>query len=317
MYPLPGAPRAQQPMDPQRLQAFMNQPGNQASVTALKPSTARQAKRLMVYNVPAALTDSGITDFFNLQLNGLNVTRNNDPCLSAQISKERNFALLEFKTPEDATTAMTLLDGLNVEGGADGANGHANGASSGLQIQRPKDYIVPTVTAETEGDNASLSNTVPDTQNKLAITNLPVNLDEPQILELLQSFGALRNFILVTYSGEDVSRGVAFMEYRDTAHTQIAIDALNGMELGSAPLKIFRASVGIQQVGGEMSVNAMSMMAGTKSTEVDAGRVICLMNMITPAELMDAEEADGKSASFSPFPSLSSPALHEPIAQQA
>jgi hypothetical protein len=65
------------------------------------------------------------------------------------------------------------------------------------------------------------------------------------------------------------------------------------MDLGSMPLKISRACIGTQQVGGEMSVNAMSMMAGTKANEFSNGRVLCLMNMITPAELMDGEEADG------------------------
>ncbi|KAI7118815.1 hypothetical protein KC352_g33471 [Hortaea werneckii] len=42
-----------------------------------------------------------------------------------------------------------------------------------------------------------------------------------------------------------------------------------------------------------MSVNAMSMMASASGNQdVEAGRVICLMNMITPEELMDANEAD-------------------------
>jgi splicing factor U2AF subunit len=294
MYPLPGAPQAQrQPMDPQRLQAFMNQPGNQASQTALKPNTARQSKRLMVYNISEALTDSGIVDFFNLQLNGLNVTRNNDPCVSAHISKDRSFALLEFKTPEDATTAMTLINGVNVDASTATSNGHSNGTSAGLRIERPKDYIVPTVAADVDSDNGVLSNVVPDTQNKLTVANLPVNLDEAQILELLQSFGALKSFILVSYTGEEVSRGVVFLEYKDSAHTEVAVEALNGMDLGSMPLKISRACIGTQQVGGEMSVNAMSMMAGTKANEFSNGRVLCLMNMITPAELMDGEEADG------------------------
>jgi splicing factor U2AF subunit len=70
------------------------------------------------------------------------------------------------------------------------------------------------------------------------------------------------------------------------------------MDLGSMPLKISRACIGTQQVGGEMSVNNMSLMAGTKSSEFGNGRVLCLMNMVTPAELMDAEEADGMPCAF-------------------
>ena len=294
MFPLPGAPR-QQPMDPSRLQAFMNQPGNQASKTALKPSTARQSKRLFVYNLPSSATDDSVSDFFNLQLNGLNVTRGQDPCISAQVSKDQSYALLEFKTAEDSTNAMAM-DGISMEPEAmDTGNGEANGSTQGLQIKRPKDYIVPAVTDETESEAGVLSSTVPDTQNKISITHIPIYLSDEQVQELLVSFGELKNFVLVKDTSSGQSRGIAFCEYADAkGATDIAVESLNNMELGDSMLKVQRASIGIQQVSGEMSVNAMSLMAGTSSADHEAGRVLCLMNMITPEELMDADEADGK-----------------------
>lgn len=86
MFPLPGAPR-QQPMDPSRLQAFMNQPGGTADTAALKPSNSRQARRLFVYNIPPTVTEESLVSFFNLQLNGLNVIKGVDPCVSAQMAK--------------------------------------------------------------------------------------------------------------------------------------------------------------------------------------------------------------------------------------
>lgn len=294
MFPLPGAPRQQQ-MDPSRLQAFMNQPGNQASSNALKPSSARQSKRLFAHNLPASATDESVADFFNLQLNGLNVTRGNDPCLSAQVNQANHYALLEFKTPEDATNAMAL-DGITMEPDAmDTSNGAANGASKGLDIRRPKDYIVPAVTDETQNEAGVLTTTVPDTQNKISITNIPVYLSDDQMQELLQSFGELKSFVLVKDTASEQSRGIAFCEYVDPAVTDAAVESLHGMELGDSNLKVKRASIGIQQVSGEMSVNAMSMMAGTQAkADVEAGRVLCLMNMITPEELMDADESDGE-----------------------
>jgi splicing factor U2AF subunit len=42
-----------------------------------------------------------------------------------------------------------------------------------------------------------------------------------------------------------------------------------------------------------MNVNAMSMLAGTVSTDDDTGRVLQLMNMVTTEELMDTEEYNG------------------------
>ncbi|KAK5112508.1 hypothetical protein LTR62_004265 [Meristemomyces frigidus] len=295
MFPLPGAPR-QQPMDPSKLQAFMNQPGNQAGKSALKPATARQSKRLFVYNLPGSATDDSVSDFFNLQLNGLNVTRGQDPCISAQVSKDHSYALLEFKTAEDATNGMAL-DGITMEADANAmetSNGASNGSSSqGLQIKRPKDYIVPAITDESENEAGVLSTTVPDTQNKISITHIPAYLSEDQVQELLVAFGELKSFVLVSDTSTNQSRGIAFCEYKDAAGaTDIAVESLNGMELGDSRLKVSRASIGIQQVSGEMSVNAMSLMAGTTSTEEDLGRCLCLMNMITPEELMDAEEAD-------------------------
>ncbi|KAF2764771.1 hypothetical protein EJ03DRAFT_331555 [Teratosphaeria nubilosa] len=291
MFPLPGAPR-QQPMDPSRLQAFMNQPGNQASNSALKPSTARQSKRLFVYNLPASVTDEHVSDFFNLQLNGLNVTKSQDPCISAQISKDRTYALLEFKSAEDATNAMAL-DGISMEPDAmNSTNGASNGTAQGLQIKRPKDYIMPAVTDETENQAGVLSNAVPDTQFKLSVTHIPSYINEEQVQELLSSFGQLKNFVLVQ-DRDSNSRGIAFCEYVNAKEaTDAAVEGLNGMELGDSHLKVQRASIGVQQVGGEMSVQAMSMMAGTTSQDVEKGRVLCLMNMITPEELMDADEAD-------------------------
>ena len=48
-------------------------------------------------------------------------------------------------------------------------------------------------------------------------------------------------------------------------------------------------------LGGFSQGGAMSLMAGTQAkADAEAGRVLCLMNMITPEELMDTEESEGK-----------------------
>ena len=207
MFPLPGAPR-QQPMDPSRLQAFMNQPSGSAGNAALKPSNARQSKRLFVHNIPASATDEAIVNFFNLQLNGLNVVTGADPCISAQISQDRTFALLEFKTPSETTVALAL-DGISMEDNdaMETTNGTANGSLHGLSVRRPKDYIVPSINEETEEVTEGVtSTTVPDTPNKIAVTNIPTYLTDDQVTELLVAFGALKAFILVKDSSTEESR---------------------------------------------------------------------------------------------------------------
>ena len=74
----------------------------------------------------------------------------------------------------------------------------------------------------------------------------------------------------------------------------MAINSLNGMELGDRRLVVRKASVGNTQVAGvEMGVNAMSMLAGTTSADSDVTRVLQLLNMVTPEELMDNDDYEG------------------------
>lgn len=203
MFPLPGAPR-QQPMDPTKLQAFMNQPGGTVNSAALKPGNSRQSKRLIAYNIPPGSTEESIMGFFNLQLNGLNVVESTDPCVLCQISKDQSFALLEFRHASEATVALAL-DGISMEPD-DATNGSANGSGHGLKIQRPKDYIVPAVAEETPYKLGVVSNVVIDTPNKISLTNLPPYLSEEQVMELLTSFGELKALALVKDTGTEESR---------------------------------------------------------------------------------------------------------------
>lgn len=295
MFPLPGAPR-QQAMDPTKLQAFMKEPGGAVNSASLKPTNSRQAKRLIVSNLPASATEESVLAFFNLQLNGLNVIESTDPCSLAQLSADHTFALLEFKTPADATVALAL-DGQSMEADDAPADGVANGSgiASGLQIRRPKDYIVPAVVDDPTYEPGRVSSVVIDTPSKISVTNIPPYLTSEQVLELLNSFGELKAFVLVQDRGTEESRGIAFCEYLDPAATDVAIKGLDNMELGDKHLKVRKASIGITQVAGvEMGVNAMSMLAGTTSTDSEVTRVLQLLNMVTPEELMDPDDYEGK-----------------------
>jgi splicing factor U2AF subunit len=190
MFPLPGAPRTQA-MDPTKLQAFMAQPGAIAEETALKPSQARQSKRLFIYNISPSITAESMMGFFNLQLNGLNIISGNDPTQSAMISDDKTYAMLEFRQPEDATVALAL-DGIDM---GESYNGSSNGAAKGLSIKRPADYIVPTVEEEA-ADPAGVSSRVPDSPNKLCISNIPAYISDDQLLELLRTMGTLKAFVM-------------------------------------------------------------------------------------------------------------------------
>lgn len=194
-------------MDPSRLQAFMNQPSGSAGNAALKPSNARQSKRLFVHNLPATANEEAIINFFNLQMNGLNVVEGTDPCISAQISQDRTFALCEFKTPAETTVALAL-DGISMEDNdsMEYTNGTSNAATQGLSVRRPKDYIVPSSVEETEEQEGVVSPVVPDTPNKISVTNLIPHLTDQQVTELLVTFGQLKAFVLVRDRSTEESR---------------------------------------------------------------------------------------------------------------
>lgn len=206
MFPLPGAPR-QQAMDPSKLQAFMNHPGGAVHSAALKPANSRQSKRLIVSNLPASATEESLVNFFNLQLNGLNVIENADPCLQCHIAPDRSFAMLEFRNSTDATVALAF-DGISMEPeDAPAANG--NGAAPpGLHIRRPKDYIVPAVVEDPnyDPDSEVPSSVVIDSPHKISVANLPLYLTDDQVMELLVSFGKLKSFVLVKDNGTQESR---------------------------------------------------------------------------------------------------------------
>lgn len=199
-------------MDPSKLKAFMEQPAGTASGAALSPLNARQSKRLFVYNIPSSSTDATVCEFFNLQLNGLNVVSGLDPCIMAHVSTDRSFALLEFKTPEDATVALAL-DGIIADsGGNEAMNGSADGTEKGVSIHRPKDYIVPTGTQNGDEQPGVVSSVVLDSPNKISIASIPTSLAEEQITELLETFGELKAFVLAIDTGTEQSRVLAHLE---------------------------------------------------------------------------------------------------------
>lgn len=83
----------------------------------------------------------------------------------------------------------------------------------------------------------------------------------------------------------------------DPTTTEIAVEGLNGMDIGDKQLKVHRASIGMTQASGlEMGVNAMSMLAGTTSQDLAEGRVLQLLNMVTPEELIDNDDYEGPCA---------------------
>lgn len=112
--------------------------------------------------------------------------------------------MLEFKETSDATVALAF-DGITMEE-HESMNGSANGAVKGLEIKRPKDYIVPSGGEDENYQEGVVSTEVPDSPNKICVSNIPTFIQEDQVTMLLVSFGQLKSFVLVKDSGTDESR---------------------------------------------------------------------------------------------------------------
>jgi splicing factor U2AF subunit len=207
MFPLPGAPRAA-PMDPSKLAAFVSPTTGTASTSGLQAVNSKQAKRLFVYNPPSSATTDDIVEFFNLQLNGLNVVSGNNPCLTAQFASNRQYALVEFKTAEDATVALAM-DGIVMPDGTGGAPD-----KEGLSIRRPQDYITPSAD-ESAPSGEGVSSIVNDSPYKLSIVNIPIYVEEDQVRELVETFGALKAFVLVKELGTEHHRVSTGIQHRN------------------------------------------------------------------------------------------------------
>ena len=85
------------------------------------------ARRLYIGGVPFGATEDAMMEFFNQQMHmaGL-ATGPGNPVLAVQINLDKNFAFLEIRSVDEASSALAF-DGINFMG-------------QSLKIRRPSDY---------------------------------------------------------------------------------------------------------------------------------------------------------------------------------
>lgn len=101
-------------------------------------------------------------------------------------------------------------------------------------------YVAPPAPAPIP--TAFLSSLPADENSKrLLMTNIPVVLVEDQVKELVEPFGELKSFTLLTDKVTGASTGNALFEYQDESIAEEALQGLNGLDIGGIPLSIRRA----------------------------------------------------------------------------
>ncbi|KAL0569321.1 hypothetical protein V5O48_012654 [Marasmius crinis-equi] len=253
------------------------------------PNLSRQSRRLYIGSITPEVNEQNLAEFFNQKMAEMNIGTGapGNPVLAVQCNYEKNYAFVEFRSAEDATSAMAF-DGIIFINGP-------------LKIRRPKDYGGDAITQQPNVHVPGVVSTnVPDSINKIFVGGLPTYLNEENVMELLKSFGELKAFNLVRENGNGPSKGFAFFEYVDDSVTDVAIQSLNGMELGDRYLVVQRASVGAKTGAGGLIPNpdipydAMPevprpiMPAGQESNST--ARILLMLNMVTPEDLVDDNE---------------------------
>ncbi|EIM20475.1 hypothetical protein WALSEDRAFT_55089 [Wallemia mellicola CBS 633.66] len=257
----------------QRAVAF---PG-QSSFSNLPPTLedfngARASRRVFIGDLKPNHNEENLTKLFNDKMSTIDQVAKipGEPVVNVTVKHDRGYAYIEFRNTDEAAYALQF-DGTIFQG-------------EGIQIKRPQEVLDELQRKQ----GHTVSGTVPDSDQKIFVGSLPTFLNDEQVMELLGSFGELRSFNLVKEGTSDVSKGFAFCEYMDPALTDIAIQGLNGMEVGDRKLVVQRSSTGPMGkigVGGTSSIAQILPLAS--ETQAYRTNVLLLLNMVTAEELKD------------------------------
>ena len=310
LFPLPGAPRNPQQFSEEGLSALAQgipPPSGPAGSTlaplevpklwALDAHNSRQSRRIVVAKLPPSSTGAEIQNVFNALIESLNIYDRNsgEPVKDVKKATSGGIAMVEFSTSSYATVVLALEDEIEF-----------NGVQ--LEVRRPAGYIVQPPEQDSTLSSDKVNVDVPDSTEKLVIKGLPVYLTNEQGLELVEAFGAVQSWFLLSEIDSSETKvlhclkksnneGIAFLQYKNPTITPIALEALNGMQLNEEHnLSVSLACVGYKQTerATQNAGGAMGMIndLAAKSWDVPQSRVILLLNMVTGEDLMDADEYD-------------------------
>ncbi|XP_024379078.1 splicing factor U2af large subunit B isoform X2 [Physcomitrium patens] len=240
---------------------------------AMTQQATRHARRVYVGGLPPMANEQTIATYFSqvMAAVGGNTAGPGDAVVNVYINQEKKFAFVEMRTVEEASNAMSL-DGIIFEGVS-------------VRVRRPSDYnpsMAATLGPSQPSPHLNLAavGLTPgsaaggaDGPDRIFVGGLPYYLTEPQIKELLESFGPLRGFDLVKDRDTGNSKGYGFCVYQDpSVTTDVAIAALNGLKMGDKTLSVRRASASGQPKPDQANVliHAQQQIALQKHLLVDA-----------------------------------------------
>lgn len=245
-----------------------------AAAVSLKP-----AREMYVGNLPPNITGPQLQEFLGtiIQQVGLSLQPGN-PILATWISTDGHFAFCEMRTVEECNLALMLnqlpLLGQPLKFGRPksfmgppqpmpvlssrtqtalvnlgctpnpvwfATAALSSAIPTTMTSMLPSAGAAPLASTSLLGAAGGLLQTGAPLSNRLVMMNIPVVLDEDQIKELVEPFGALKSFVLVKDTA-GVSTGSALFEYQDESVAATAVTGLDGLDLGgAATLSVRRA----------------------------------------------------------------------------
>jgi len=237
-------------------------------------------------NHPITPKENELRQFFNATMiaaQGID-RKPGDSVIGVSINPERPYGFISFRSIEEAEQSLSL-DGIAYRGQplrlarASHAGGNAPTRAAMPVNIKPLDVTQFKI----------MSTNVQDGPNKIYIGGLPSALSSTQIQELLQTYGQLKAFYLFSDNVTGVSKGYAFAN-RDPTVTQTAIRGLNGLQVGDRRIVVKLADSGAGQ-GNPLRV--MSELGLGRQNTVPPSEVVCFLQMVTEADLIDESEYKG------------------------
>jgi splicing factor U2AF subunit len=280
------------------------------------------ARELMVTGVPKHIAAAQIQQFLGQMMGYLQLTRMpGNAVQSVWVSQSTKFAMAEFRTVEEACTALNLgnvsykghvirlvrpskyTDGeveaaAAAEGIADLSAMLESTAAAGVPAPPPPPSAATAApaTAVPAAAAAAAESHLPS--SVVMIMNLPKALVEEQVKELLSPFGEHARFNLMV-DEKGASKGTAVCEFLEASCAGAALKGLDGMSLGSARLmaqcvpqamadtllkKVVPRPQAQSESRGEMAASPMPTPAPAPT------RVVMLTNMLDVKDLVDDAE---------------------------
>ena len=208
----------------------------------------KDSRTVYVGNLPVNTEHNDLSHFFQRVftkvLEDIDIADKNDAIIRTDVSVNGQYAFVECKGPVLATVLINL-DSIVFQ-------------DKRLRIHRPQSYIkqnitspplnfklkirgiagiCPTIPVSTD---AGVPKILQESRYKVFVGALPYNVLEPQLTELLESFGPLAALHLVRAPGVlHRSKGYAFCVWKDAeVVTDQAIQALNGLEIQGKQLVV-------------------------------------------------------------------------------